>query len=276
MVCVAAAAVAILAAPRAVAQPSPSEWTITRDLRIDAVEADLTRIGWVAVARDGGIALGQPQDHHVRFFDARGRELGRFGRDGAGPGEFRGLALHGWVGDTLWVGDASTRRTTFISSTRTLVQTRRYPAAIETGDAVDAESSKFTSLVPRGFFADGSIFVLAILLAERPKPSWARAAGEANLLAVRVSADGGLRRVVTGVPSTSGCGVTGKNEGGGNWGVGIPFCARIEWSIAPDGSRIVIAEAVPGATRAVGTYSVTSVSVAGDTVFAKQFRYTLS
>jgi len=48
------------------------------------------------------------------IFDSTGRELGRFGRKGAGPGEFRALDQLGWIADTLWVFDGTLRRISFL------------------------------------------------------------------------------------------------------------------------------------------------------------------
>lgn len=94
----------------AVGPPPPRTLSLVLELRIDAADADLSPVGWIAVAKDGTIAVGQSQDHLIRCFDARGASLGTFGRDGAGPGEFRYLTIQGWLGDTLWVSDVGVRR----------------------------------------------------------------------------------------------------------------------------------------------------------------------
>lgn len=38
---------------------------------------------------DGAIAIGDVQESAIMFFDSSGRHIGRFGRAGGGPGEFR-------------------------------------------------------------------------------------------------------------------------------------------------------------------------------------------
>src|SRR3990172_8419254 len=96
--------------------------TITRDLRIDAAEHDLSPITWLTVSPTGNIAVSQPQDGLIRFFDARGSSLGSFGRKGRGPGEFDTPSRVGWIAETLWVGDMGTRRFTLVSPSRTLVR----------------------------------------------------------------------------------------------------------------------------------------------------------
>lgn len=59
--------------------------------------------------------------------DAQGRETGRIGAKGAGPGEYRALDRMGWVGDTLWVFDGTLRRTTFLYQGKLLRTDGTYP-----------------------------------------------------------------------------------------------------------------------------------------------------
>ena len=120
---------AVLPCARSQAQTPPG-LRLTRDLRIDAAEQDLSEVGWVAVAPGGSIVVAQPQDGLLRFFSARGVPLGTFGRMGRGPGEFERLSRVAWIGDTLWVGDFGTRRFTLVAPDRTLIRTTPYIQAI--------------------------------------------------------------------------------------------------------------------------------------------------
>jgi len=84
-------------------------------LRISGAEFDLSHVLWVVGFPDGRVAVGgPPKDGPVRWFDATGRLVGRFGRDGEGPGEFRLPSPAGRLGDTLWVIDGALNRITFL------------------------------------------------------------------------------------------------------------------------------------------------------------------
>ena len=184
------------------------------------------------------------------------------------------MALYGWVGDTLWVSDASTRRTTLISPGRTLVRTFRWPIAVHSTNEKDAEAVRLMTVIPRGMLVDGSLLVLSYLSSRERMPAWAKRAGDEMSWAVRTSPDGDFKNVVVGLPTVESCNVTGSLENGGQWGLPVPFCARPHWSIASDGTRIVLSAQPAGTTRNSATYSVTSVSSTGDTVFSRQFTYT--
>lgn len=69
----------------------------------------------IAGAPDGTIFVRSPQPPVIDVFDAEGHHLRTIGREGEGPGEFRVLAGHGLLGDTLWVLDvALLRMSTFL------------------------------------------------------------------------------------------------------------------------------------------------------------------
>ncbi|HQW66021.1 MAG TPA: hypothetical protein PLJ23_03220, partial [Gemmatimonadales bacterium] len=89
--------------------------TAVPDIRISPEQHDLTDVGFIAWARDGSIAIGQAQDQAIRYFNAQGDPIGRIGRSGEGPGEFRMMLRAGWLGDTLWVFDNMLRRVTLIA-----------------------------------------------------------------------------------------------------------------------------------------------------------------
>ena len=113
----------------AVLQPSASpaqslpELRLMRELRIDAVEHDLSPIAFLAVAPSGTMVVAQQQDRNLRYFDVSGKSLGTFGRQGQGPGESQHVGLLTWIGDTLVVSDRRQYRFTLISPDRKLVRT---------------------------------------------------------------------------------------------------------------------------------------------------------
>jgi hypothetical protein len=89
--------------------------TLEETLRIgDLDDPDLgfSSIGQVRVAPSGEIYVAEGTTREIRAYDATGALLATYGRQGEGPGEFRGIGDFGLVGDTLWVSDGSALRLT--------------------------------------------------------------------------------------------------------------------------------------------------------------------
>lgn len=243
--------------------------SLTRDLRIDAAEHDLTTIGWVAVAPNGTMVASQAQDNRVVFFDTRGAALGSFGRAGAGPGEFRSLAMYGWLGDTLWIRDLSTRRVTLISPGRALVRTIPWPTNIPF-DTTGLPAPRISSLWPRALYPDGSMLVDARLSEGSPPIPGSGPAREGTAM-VRLARDGRFGRIMTWAPER-GCTVSFSMQGGFG-AAAIPFCTTPLSDLAPDGSRFVLATAEDVNDR-TGFYRVVLVRERGDTAFSRRFAFT--
>lgn len=106
----------------ALAQATPPVATLTPELRIDGTTENLSTINSVGVSPKGLVAILQPQDNKILFYNAAGIRVGSFGRSGEGPGEFRNIGFPGWVGDTLRVSDPTLRRTTYVSPEFKLVR----------------------------------------------------------------------------------------------------------------------------------------------------------
>src|SRR5687768_7282948 len=91
----------------------------TRDLRIgsaDDADYSLTWMQGIKVGPDGSIYSLHYQERAVRRFDASGKLIRKFGREGAGPGEFRHTASMNWRGDTLYVFDSGQRRFNYFTA----------------------------------------------------------------------------------------------------------------------------------------------------------------
>ena len=116
-----------------VAQVPLPDWTATEEMRIDGRAEDLTSINWVAVSQHGDIAIAQPQDHRVLFYSRDGKLIGKFGRLGEGPGEFRGVGPLRWIGDTLQVYDYALRRSTWVRPGGSVVRTVRDASPVSAG-----------------------------------------------------------------------------------------------------------------------------------------------
>jgi hypothetical protein len=70
-------------------------WRLEPDLQVGERDgpAAFGRISWVAPGPPGAMVVLDAQSHRVHVFDSAGVEIGRFGREGDGPGEFRAPAV---------------------------------------------------------------------------------------------------------------------------------------------------------------------------------------
>jgi hypothetical protein len=87
------------------------------------------RVVSLGVGADGRLAWtdGRPGQALVRDVSGRVRVIGR---SGAGPGEFARITALGWLGDTLWVHDASNSRVQFFADSGTYLTGVRLPARV--------------------------------------------------------------------------------------------------------------------------------------------------
>ncbi len=99
---------------------------------------------------DGRIVVANNGTHELRFYDSSGAFLASVGREGEGPGEFRGLQfLHAYAGDSLLTYDFRNRRFSIFTLDGRFV--RSFTPAPLTGAVAFP-----TYVAP---FADGSIFL---------------------------------------------------------------------------------------------------------------------
>lgn len=234
---------------------------VTRNLLIDANDEDLSPVASMMVARDGSIAIAQPQDHLIRFFDSHGTSLGTVGRSGGGPGEFRTIARLGWRGDTLWASDQGSPQLTLISPDRKFLRT---VPLVRTVTDPGGKGDPVQILGAFALYADGSQLLGAFL--PRARPSWARPELDAGsrLVFPRVSTEGAVRGLSGWVPDDP-CGLdlSALNSN----------CARPLAAISPSGDRIAfVTMATVGADS--GSYRVTVLGSMGDTLFVRRYPFT--
>jgi hypothetical protein len=99
-------------------------WWLETDLRIGSVDRpDYSfQEPLAAVIRDSMLFLTQWGTPSVFEYDARsGAFQGSIGRRGSGPGEFSQPTELGWLGDTLWVRDLSSRAIELFDPTGTFI-----------------------------------------------------------------------------------------------------------------------------------------------------------
>jgi hypothetical protein len=241
----------------------PAAFRLVREVTVDASANDLSPIGWVAVGTDGPIAISQPQDHHVRFFSARGEPLGVFGREGRGPGEFNSMTLHGWIGDTLWVGDLDTRLVILISPRRTLIRSQAWPPGIRFREGSVGPLPSFIFAVPWGLYPDGTVLSFAYLAGDR-LPEWMTRPPRSFQPFIRINRDGLYDRVVAWIGEPNQNCYFNAPKGS----VSMPLCFQPLWSVSRAGGMVVIVtlERSDGQSDFVRTVAV---KADGDTLFSR-------
>jgi hypothetical protein len=265
MMALTTAALALVVHP-GLAQEPPT-LRLTRDLRIDANDHDLSPVTFVAVAPNGSIAVNQQQDRHIRFFDATGKSLGKVGRSGQGPGEFMILGRMFWLNDTLVVVDGSTRRYTLIAPDRQFVRTVSTQVSMSMRPGASADTPRYPG-TPFTLGTDGS-FVLSVRIpAGSPAPPWPGGAKEGSPL-VRVDSAGVFRNIIAWRPEID-CSAPFDAGRGGQGFAAIPFCPMLLQEFSPDGSRVALSWVEQGNQPA---YRIAVFRVNGDTVFNRRFAY---
>ncbi|MFC1662146.1 6-bladed beta-propeller, partial [Gemmatimonadota bacterium] len=96
-------------------------------VRIGVVEGDpayqLHQVVGVVRFGDGTIAVADGGSYEVRMFSTEGQYLRTVGREGGGPGEFKGISGMGMGGDEeAWVYDFSLRRITWIDASGSVLR----------------------------------------------------------------------------------------------------------------------------------------------------------
>jgi hypothetical protein len=124
-------------------------WTVAPEpaVEIGTLEGDeayqLSGVNGLARLSGGRIVVANNASHEIRFFDAAGTHLRSVGREGEGPGEFRGLGLLRVLpGDTIAVHDWNLSRMSYFDSVGTFVRSFAF-------DVIGV------SPMPIGHFADG-------------------------------------------------------------------------------------------------------------------------
>jgi hypothetical protein len=249
---------------RASAAQTPPRYTLTPDITIDSHSNDLSPVSFLVVSPHGVIAVGQSQDHVVRFFDPAGKSLGTFGREGEGPGDFRGMDFAGWFGDTLWVHDYALRRFTFVSPLRKLARTIGAAHDIVVpGDTV--QTAMVTGAI--ALYRDGTELLAAVLpstVSERP--AWAHDDDhtDSRMVLVAVSAQGRFQRQVSLEPADD-CGMVMMR--------GYGFCGHPKVGLGP-GTELFAWATMSVAGADSGTYQVILLDRNGRKRYARRYPFT--
>ncbi|MGQ0766072.1 MAG: hypothetical protein ACT4OZ_10435 [Gemmatimonadota bacterium] len=113
-------------------------WKIDTSARVILASPDSTGFVFVSAAHwlgEGRVLVADARQRRLQLYDASGRHLRTIGRDGEGPGEFRGMMTVSVVGDTVGVWDLSARRFSLLtvdSGFRRIIPTPQKPSDYDT------------------------------------------------------------------------------------------------------------------------------------------------
>lgn len=235
--------------------------TLRSEWRVSAEMADLLPIGasdgQLSVSKSGIVAVGQSDDHQILFYDPSGKALGRYGREGAGPGEFTRIFALGWIGDTLWVLTGSLgagQNLVLIGPDLGFLRQERTPVGLQ-GTTLRGFPPITQAILP-----DGDLMMM-VLPRGGSASSWPGAPEGAVSVVLRVASDGKVRQRI-GWRASGNCHV--HRPDGQRFP--IPYCKDPPMAVAPDGNGAAFANTIDedGATVRC---RIVRVDADGDTIY---------
>ncbi len=162
--------------------PPTTEFRLERVLSLGGdnagANAAFADIAGIAVTPQGHLYVLDAQDRSVRVFDAAGRFVRRFGRQGGGPGELQ-VPVAIWADTEVGIADGAQRRTSYFSMEGRHLRTVPMPLADETpvlrarplrhGRAVGQTPARM-GVTGGGAALDGSAYVAVVVLGRGARP----------------------------------------------------------------------------------------------------------
>lgn len=233
-------------------------------VRIGSVDDPDYAFGWVealAEGADGRLYSTHRNQAEVLRWTADGRPDGVIGREGEGPGEFRGPGAVGFFGDSLWVWDRRNARISFFTADAELLGTRSWVIDLSS----DPDRPWKSPPRPSRPLRDGSYYGVA--------PAWSNeiATGELkSALHARLDATGVVTDTLWDQEYRSSDVLALLRDGGGTF-MPQPFGDGSQAVLLPDGLAILQRRAWEGEGSPAVT--VTKVSFEGDTLFRRAIAY---
>ncbi len=225
------------------------------------IEGEFTRFADLAVGDSGVIAAAEPMDATILFFTADGHPLGRFGRRGAGPGEFLNLDRLGTNGQVFWATDPATKRVTILSSGRKLSET--FPIPVRLLDAT-ARQALFSPSVLASGKANRLIVAAGDPSSSEHDPGLVSMGHGGKVLLATTRRGEVIARLAT-IPPRPDCVVAS----GAATAIAVPFCADALVAVASDASRVVIIEF----DMKNSAYDVRCIRMSGATLFQRRIEF---
>ena len=204
------------------------------EMRINGPAAGLVSVSWVRVGPSGSMAVSQLLNYQLRLFDASGADLGGVGGPGPGPDEAQLLGGAGWIGDTLWVSDATLGRIALFSRQRELLRTLPPLAGALPKEGEEGRYPTFLSVFPMAVYPGDTLLVLAEgTIGDSP-----REPSTQGMHLLRISSDGRIQSHVLQVPE--GGDRLQLRVDGRSFAALVPFSPIPLWTVSPDGDRVAL------------------------------------
>ncbi len=242
------------AAPSISGQESPRALRAVEAVHISADQENLSRLGSVEIGPRGALVIGQPQDRSVIVVDSLGRRTFAFGRKGSGPGEFQSLTRTAWLGDSLWVYDRTSRRTTVISPQGKLI--RNVSLSLNGTASASDPNSRFVQIQPLAPLRDGRMLAAATL-----PPNGATVTPVTWI--VELTADGNVSRRVVELPEDSCMRRSAQAQ------VRLSACGSPQWELSAVAGRVVAAIGKASGEGGAGTYRLSVWSTTGQQLWSQ-------
>ena len=129
------------------------EFVAEQALRIGSPDDSAAAFTWfreLEVGPNGDVYTYHPQERTLRVHSPDGRLIRTIGREGEGPGEFKGSGIMGMLGDSLWVLDFSTYRFSYFSLNGDFLGSTN--VSIDLGSSLEDSPPR-----PRGLLSDGTM-----------------------------------------------------------------------------------------------------------------------
>ncbi len=242
---------------------SVPETMLEPELRIDGASAGLTRVGTIALAADGSVALSQPETGKLLVFDAQGRRTSEFDLGGIGA-----MARIGWLADTVWAFDVFQKELFFGTFPDRVVRRRPLPQdALRDPSNAEGLPEAFTRIDPLVLFSDGSIYARAIVSEETPDLSPSISSTVSRY--VRMNPEGRVNRLVA---EARGPPYVQMRTTGGSTSVRVPFGSGDMHEASPNGGFVATgAGRITGAHG--GTWELLLQATPGDTIYSRAYPF---
>lgn len=254
------ASVAVVGYAASLSAQRPVQGTLRSEMTIDGSDAavEFTRILDVLPLRDGSIVVVEPRESRLRRFSEDGTRQRTFGRDGSGPGEYRRITRVGAKGDSIWVTDVGTRRTTWLDLDGGLLGTQQWD--------LDESTPSLSRHDILGYLASGAAlgepWLPADAVGDERSPRRIRLLGASG-------ADGAREIVEVSSKHTNFRVMDGPTMNIGRQP--YPDAPIVAVGVGTD--RVVIIDRRVEVTSAARAFSVTAVESDGDTVWRRLIPY---
>ncbi len=236
------------------AQLAPRPLRVVETQRISADQESLSRLGGVGMGPRGSLLIGQPQDHSVIVVDSLGRRTFAFGRKGGGPGEFQSLTRTAWLGDSVWVYDRTSRRTTVISPQGRFV--RHVLLSLNGTVPASDPNARFLQIQPLAPLGAGRMLAAATL-----PPNGATAAPGTWI--VELTADGNVSRRIVEIPEDPCMRRSAQAQ------ARLSACSSPSWELSAEAGRVVVAIGSATGVSGAGTYRISVWSTTGQQMWSQ-------